>query len=321
MARPLRIAYPGAFYHVTARGNERRKIFFSQADFLKFLSYLTDAVHKYGTFLHAFVLMGNHYHLIVETPKANLSAFVHAVNSAYTTYFNRKRKRAGHLFQGRYKSILIEKDRYLLELSRYLHLNPVRAGITGKPEDYPHSSYRAYVSPKEETIVTRELIWGMTGVNEKEAPGRYAGFVKSAIDDAHRNPLESVYGGIILGSTPFIKDALTLAADLILNRETAQRRVLSSTVPGIDEIVRLLSLHFDVPEETVVTASPYRSYAIYLARKYTPVSSVDIGRYFGNITCSAVTKTGTRFKERMDKDKILEEEMRRIRNKLSNVSG
>lgn len=93
MARPLRITYPGAFYHVTARGNERKKIFLSQADYRKFLSYLGDAVHKYGVILHTFVLMGNHYHLIVETPDANLSAFVHAVNSAYTTYCGQPRRR------------------------------------------------------------------------------------------------------------------------------------------------------------------------------------------------------------------------------------
>lgn len=137
MARPLRIMYAGAFYHVTARGNERKKIFLSHIDYEKFLSYLTDAIHKYGVALHAFVLMANHYHLIVETPKANLSAFMHVLNSAYTTYFNLKRRRSGHLFQGRYKALLVDKDHYLLELSRYIHLNPVRAGITEKPEDYP----------------------------------------------------------------------------------------------------------------------------------------------------------------------------------------
>ena len=140
MARPLRIVYRGAFYHVAARGNERRKIFLSGADYAKFLAYLGDALCKYGVVLHAYALMGNHYHLVVETPEANLSAFVHALNSAYTTYFNVKRKRWGHLFQGRYKSIVIEKDAYLVELSRYVHLNPVRAGVVQKPEDYGLSS-------------------------------------------------------------------------------------------------------------------------------------------------------------------------------------
>ena len=118
MARPLRIVYEGAFYHITARGNERKNIFRSRKDYEKFLSYLTDSVHKFGMVLHAFVLMTNHYHLIVESPKASLSSFMHALNSAYTTYFNIKRKRAGHLFQGRYKAFVVDADHYLLELSR-----------------------------------------------------------------------------------------------------------------------------------------------------------------------------------------------------------
>ena len=320
MARPLRITYPGAFYHVTARGNERKKIFLSQADCAKFLSYLTDALHKYGVTLYAFTLMGNHYHLVVETPRANLSAFVHAVNSAYTTYFNIKRKRSGHLLQGRYKSIVIEKDAYLLELSRYIHLNPVRAGIVQKPEDYALSSYRAYILPKEETIVSRELVWAMISGNRKEAPERYKDFVESALSEASPNPFEKVYGGAVLGTTPFIKDVLKRAASVIPKNETAQRRVLSSTVSGIDEIIRFLSRHFNIPEDTVVSVLPYRSYALYLARKHTPIAGADIGRYF-NVTCSAVTKMGTRLKQRLEKDRTLRDTMRRIEEGLSHVNG
>jgi REP element-mobilizing transposase RayT len=321
MARPLRIAYPGAFYHVTARGNERRKIFLSKADYVKFLSYCADAAHKYGVILHAFVLMGNHYHLIVETPDANLSAFAHAINSAYTTYFNIKRKRAGHLFQGRYKSIVIEKDSYLLELSRYIHLNPVRAGIVQRPEDYNFSSYRSYIVSEEETIVSREVIWGMISKKRNKAPARYKSFVESAISEPPPDPFKRVYGGVILGKAPFIKDVLKQTAEIIPRQETAQRRVLSSSASGIDEIVHVLSLHFNVTEETVLSTSPYRSYALYLARKHTPVSSTDIGRAFGGITCSAVTKMGARLKERMEKDKALRKEIGRIEEKLSYVNA
>jgi REP element-mobilizing transposase RayT len=114
MVRTLRILFEDAFYHVTTRGNERKKIFLSNRDYEKYLSYLTEAVHKYGVILHGFVLMANHYHLIVETPKGNLSSFMHSLNSAYTTYFNIKRSRAGHLFQGRYKAFLIDVGNYLL---------------------------------------------------------------------------------------------------------------------------------------------------------------------------------------------------------------
>ena len=321
MARPLRIIYPGAFYYLFARGNERRKIFLSQADYKKFLSYLTDAAHKYGVILHAFVLMGNSYHLVVETPRANLSAFVHAVNSSYTTYFNTKRKRAGHLFQGRYKSIVIEKDPYLLEVSRYIHLNPVRAGIVEKPEDYAFSSYRSYVLPEEETIVSRGLIWDMMAKNGKAARRRYAELVESAISRPPQDPFERVYGGVILGKAPFIKDVLKRAAALVPKKGTVRRKALSSTLSGIDGIVRFLSRRFGVPRERVATSSPYRSYAIYLTQKHTPVSSTDIGRHFGNITCSAVSKLVARFKGKMETDRLLRDEMGRIERALSEVNG
>ena len=125
MARPLRIQYPGAFYHVTTRGNEQKGIFRSARDRQKFLEYLESATTRYGARIHVYCLMSNHYHLLVETPEGNLSRIMSQVNGAYTTYFNTKRRRFGHLVQGRYKAILVEKEEYAEELSRYIHLNPV----------------------------------------------------------------------------------------------------------------------------------------------------------------------------------------------------
>lgn len=116
MARPLRIEYPGAFYHVTSRGNERKAVFKSRRDREKFLEYLESASERYGAIIHIYCLMDNHYHLLIETPAGNLAQIMQHVNGAYTTYFNVKRKRSGHLFQGRYRSILIEADTYAKEL-------------------------------------------------------------------------------------------------------------------------------------------------------------------------------------------------------------
>jgi putative transposase len=158
MARPLRIEYEGAFYHVTSRGNEQKKIFYSKSDYEKFKHYLKEAQYKYGYLIHCFVLMTNHYHLLIETPKPNLSRVMHYLNSSYTNYINIKRKRSGHLFQGRYKAILIDRDNYLLELSRYVHLNPIRAEMAEKPEDYPYSSYNNYITREKEDMVYRDLI-------------------------------------------------------------------------------------------------------------------------------------------------------------------
>ncbi len=322
MARPLRIVYEGAFYHITARGNERKKIFLSRKDYEKFLSDLADALHKFSMVLHAFVLMSNHYHLIVESPKANLSRLMHALNSAYTTYFNIKRGRSGHLFQGRYKAFVIDKDHYLLELSRYIHLNPVRAGMSERPEDYPYSSLRSYLFPKEKAIVFRGLIWDMISKARKKAPQRYREFLASALLEKPRSPFEKVYGGAILGGRAFIKEVLRRLNDQSLGtKETSHRRVLGSRILDIDEIVQLLTLRFKVSEEAVKTTSPYKPYAVYLTRKHTSFSNVEIGKYFGGITYSAVTKIGTRFKERMRGDEGLRGEIRRLEEKLSRVKG
>src|SRR4030066_1532561 len=149
MARPLRIEFPGAYYHITSRGNERKAIFKNMGDRESFLSYLKLAYLRYGVVIHVFCLMNNHYHLLLETPKGNLSQIMRYINGAYSIYFNVKHKRTGHLFQGRYKAILVDADEYAGELSRYIHLNPVRAGIVSKPEQYLWSSYQYYVGKKK----------------------------------------------------------------------------------------------------------------------------------------------------------------------------
>jgi len=131
---------------VTTRGNERKDIFKSDRDRERFLEYLQSASERYGAVVHAYCLMSNHYHLLVQTPQGNLSQIMRHINGAYTTYYNTKRKRFGHLLQGRYKAILVDKDAYAQELSRYVHLNPVWAGMAKRPEEYGWSSYRFYIS-------------------------------------------------------------------------------------------------------------------------------------------------------------------------------
>jgi len=133
MGRPLRIEYHDAFYHITARGNDRQNVFRTNKDRERFLEYLESATERYKAVIHAYCLMDNHYHLLLQTPEGNLSQIMHHINGAYTNYYNTKRNRAGHLFQGRYKAILVNIDEYAKELSRYIHLNPVRAGMAEKP--------------------------------------------------------------------------------------------------------------------------------------------------------------------------------------------
>ena len=236
MARPLRIEYEGALYHITARGNERKKIFFSGTDYEKFLHYVAEAKKKYGIKLHCYVLMSNHYHLVVETPKANLSKTMQYINGSYTTYVNIKRRRSGHLFQGRYKAILVSRDNYLLELSRYVHLNPVRAKMVQKPEEYLYSSYKGYISKKENRMIDESQILDMISGDKDQARPGYKGFVDAAIGREPDDPHKDVYGGIILGGTVFIKETLkTIKEELLLKEEIAQSRKLK-TGYGIEEI-------------------------------------------------------------------------------------
>ena len=141
MSRPLRLEFAGALYHVTSRGNERKAIYLDEADFRNFLELVGQVCERHNWVVHAYCLMTNHYHLLVETPDANLSLGMRQLNGVYTQLFNRSHKRVGHLIQGRYKAILVQKDSHLLEVSRYIVLNPVRAGMVDNCIEWPWSSY------------------------------------------------------------------------------------------------------------------------------------------------------------------------------------
>lgn len=322
MARPLRIQYEHAFYHITGRGNERKKIFFSKADYDKFMVYLKEVQDRYGFILHAYVLMGNHYHLLGETPQANLSAIMHFISGSYTTYFNKKRNRSGHLFQGRYKAILIDRDSYLLELSRYIHLNPVKTHIVEKPEDYIYSSYAAYISPQKEDIVTKDLIWTMISRNKNNAPQLYQSFVGDGLSEEQRNPFKDLYAGMILGKKSFIKDALSLLnPDSLRKDDTSSRRSLKTQV-SMEEITEIISHTFGVPEEQIVDKKgPYRNLALYVIRRSTGFTNREIGRFFGYISYSAVTKVCQRFNQALRADKNLQDRITRIERQISQFKG
>jgi REP element-mobilizing transposase RayT len=143
MARPHRIEIPGGIYHIMSRGNAKAPVFTDDSDYIKFIDILAKSVAIHQWLCHAYCLMSNHYHLLIETPEANLSSGMHLLNGMYTQAFNKKHSRTGHVFEGRFKSIIVEKESYLLELARYILRNPVRAGVVESPEMYQWSSYNA----------------------------------------------------------------------------------------------------------------------------------------------------------------------------------
>lgn len=209
MSRPLRIEYPGAVYHVTARGNRRSNIFTDEEDNSVFLAILAETVKRFHVLCHGHCLMGNHYHLMLETIEGNLCRAMRHLNGAYTQTYNRKHRKCGHVFQGRYKAILIQKSSHLLEVCRYVVLNPVRAGIVDAPAEWPWSSYRSTAGMEmEPEHLTTGWVLSQFGEDVGTARVRYVEFVN---DGSSRKALGEVASGIVLGGSDFVSQSMLLA--------------------------------------------------------------------------------------------------------------
>jgi putative transposase len=212
MARPLRIEYPGAVYHVTSRGNARNKIFRDDQDREIFLSIFGSLVRRYNWLCHGYCLMDTHYHLLIETPDANLSTGMRQLNGIYTQRYNRRHHVPGHIFQGRFKALLVEKENYLLELCRYVVLNPVRAGLLEKPEAWKWSSYQSTAGlRKEPDYLTTDWILGQFNSKRTIAQKQYRAFVREGV---HRgSPWNELQGQVLLGAEGFFKKFKDLLED------------------------------------------------------------------------------------------------------------
>ena len=205
MSRQLRIEFPGAVYHVTSRGNARLPIYENNPDRNRFLQVLAEAVSSHNWICHAYCLMDNHYHLLLETPDGNLSIGMRHLNGVYTQSFNRKHGRVGHLFQGRFKALLVDRDSYLLELCRYVVLNPVRAGMVKRPADYQWSSYRATAGLVQAAdFLSTGWVLSQFGKQRAATRRKYAAFVEDGID--RPGPWGEVRNQILLGGERFVRE-------------------------------------------------------------------------------------------------------------------
>lgn len=206
MPRPLRVWFPEALYHVVVRGNNREPIFFSGGDYRKYLQVVQEGKARFACRLFAYALMTNHIHLMIQTGSRPIAKLMQFINTTYTMYVNGRYGRVGHLFQGRYHSTLVEKESYAVELTRYIHLNPVRAGMARLPEEYPWSSYPAYVKGEQGALVeaTEMLIMASPGqMTDSERQHHYAQFVMDGlVPDESRDSLFMRKN--ILGSPAFI---------------------------------------------------------------------------------------------------------------------
>lgn len=211
MPRARRICFPGALYHIYQRGNNKQSIFNDDVDRWHMLKLILEAKRQYGFLVHCYALMNNHFHFTIETPDDNpISKIMQSTQASYTIYFNNRHGRKGHLFQGRFNGILVEKDNYLLELSRYVHLNPVRAGYVSVPDDYRWSSYRIYIGDQKDILVdTDALLNYFDSKNKQRAQFEYRNFVESAISSSRMEEdwlKENIFRHRYLGSRNFIRN-------------------------------------------------------------------------------------------------------------------
>ncbi len=273
MARPLRIQFPGALYHITARGNAKQNIFLNKDDFNDFLTMLCRVTKRYHLILHSYCLMPNHYHLLLETPEGNLSRGIRQLNGTYTQHFNQRCQRVGHLFQGRFKSILIEKENYLLELSRYIALNPLRAHLVEDPKDWPYSSYpQAIGITKKIHCLFPDWILLQFGPDQKTARISYQNFVLSGIHT--ESPLRKVKGQIFLGSESFLAKMEQFIAQKGDFTEIPKKQ-LHAARPSLEEIFQTNHTR----ERKICQANQKYGYtlkeiATYLDLHYTTISKI-----------------------------------------------
>ena len=310
MARPLRIEYPGALYHITSRGNEQKEIYRDGRDHEKFLSFLASAVERHGAVIHAWCLMTNHYHLVVETPEGNLSRIMKHINSSYTGYFNTKWNRAGHLLQGRYKAILVEADAYACELCRYISLNPVRAKMVESPEKYRWSSYRDYIQGTEPSWLTTAFILGYFGTKEGEARSSFSSYVHELIGREYSSPLLRTVASCILGTEGFVSE---------IREKRLDGKESDRDLPALRELVRMT-----VPEGIRKTVNSFfpgngrlgRMAGIFLCHRFSGAKLKEIGAIYG-LSESGVSQASRRFEKAMEEDEDLRGKIERIKEELS----
>ena len=332
MARPLRIEYPGAYYHVMNRGNSKQDIFITDGNRTTFLRALEDSCQIYDVRVICYTLMSNHFHLIVQTNQANLSEFMRHFLVTYTVRFNKRQNRTGHVFQGRYKSLLVEQDEYLLPLSRYIHLNPSRVKGLG-PEDtkdlrtylqgYRWSSFPAYCStPKRlKWIDYGWLLKAYFGGDNTRGRARYRSFVYSGIDGEIENPFENAVYQSILGTDGFIewvKGTINLESP----REVPAARGLQRS-GATEELLEAVASWYGIDSKEILErrrrVTGIRQVAMELCYRYCPMTQREIGESFG-VDYSTVSQNRKRLKLRMESDKKLKTQFEELERRIEKLS-
>lgn len=303
MARPPRIHFPGAFYHVIVRGNQRQAVFRSDSDYRKYQERLSHYQKLHRFLLHAYVLMPNHVHLLIEIGSTPLSKAMQGLQFTYTQYFNRKHKTVGHLFQGRYKAILCDKEAYLIELVRYIHLNPVRAKLVKRPEDHRWGSYPVYFGSRNEPMVTTDFVLEHFGRNRASAGRAFHRFVLESVREGSREDLYDVKLQTVLGSDDFVEKLPVRSQEEKVHYQVS-----------LEEIVQSCCRRFKLGDEDLKRSDRGRRAAEarhkigYIARELAGLTYGSVARRFGREPISFSVGV-RRVVERMERDPELKREM------------
>jgi REP-associated tyrosine transposase len=314
MTRPLRLQFPNAVYHVTCRGNERKDIFRDNGDRKRFLQYLTQSLSAYTVKLYSYVLMNNHFHFLLETPMGNLGEFMRHFNISYTGYFNRRHRRAGHLYQGRYKSILVDRDAYLAVVSRYIHLNPIRTRTLAKLSlgekihylnDYPWSSLPGYLQKrKREPFVEYGLVLAEYGGDTGQGRG---GYQKALFGDIEGG-LEikgKIIGQSLLGGEEFINWVSRTFLEGKLDRESPSAREIHKYLAKETILNAIKGVTGKTLEEIREEKGAIRQVAMELLYRAGGLKGHEIGGLLG-IGYTSVSQERRRLKERLRNDRNLQ---------------
>ncbi len=319
MSRPLRIEFPGAWYHVMNRGRRGDDIFTESRDFESFITLLTESAELWQVKIAAYCLMTNHYHLLVHTPNGNLSRFMRHLNGIYTQKYNRQHGYDGQLFRGRYKAILVEEDNYLLELVHYIHRNPLRAAMVDDLGQYSWSSHLDYLSAERSNWLNKEFILQMLSHDPERSLKAYLDFITEEDSEQICEFYEKKKLPPIVGRTEFIDWAKNHFFTQKSHQQVPDSHQLA---PSIEQIKAAVCQEYGVTEKQLIhsirgISNEPRNVAIYLTRILRQDGLIDIGAAFGMQGYSSASSAIIRVKERQLVDDLLQLRITAIKKQLS----
>ena len=319
MSRPLRIEFPDAWYHVMNRGRRGEAVYHDKTDYQAFINLLIESTDMWDLRVSAYCLMPNHYHLLVQTPDANISRCMRHINGVYTQRFNGRHRTDGQLFKGRYKSILVSGDEYLLQLVRYIHRNPVKAGLADKPDNYPWSSHNAYLSAaKKWDWLNKPFVYSFLSKNRKQWISMYRSFMASGDDETVDAIIEGKKWPAVIGTRSFID---WVKGEFYALKKLEDVPDSRSLAPSVESIIDTLCRFYAVEPDALFRSrrgvfNEPRNVAIFLVRTLRHDTLKDIANQFQMKKYSSVGSTMERITRLKKTDEELNQRIDLLMNQI-----